>query len=371
MDNIGPGGGFGGGGGAGFDGPVGSGIQGSGGMGGFGGGGGGEVGAGTGGFGGGNGGVGDINNQPSGGGGAGMGGAIFNMGADNLGPSGQATLTNCTLTNNGAAGGNTTNGGAGHSYGGAIFNLDGSLRLDSDTLAGNYVINPSGGASPGLNEGDAVYNLAYGNEINFGDPVTAALTMNNSILAATDSVSFHTLVSQAINGNGTNTATVTGSHNLVTSSSGSINPGVIVQTADPNLGTLQNNGGLTPTMQPSSASPVLGVGDPTVAPNTDQRGVPRPPNGPIDLGSIQVSVAPAPSPAPAPHPAPAPPPLQVPPLLAFVDQILGETETMNGDGTETITDSLFGIPLIVATFDSSGGLVSVTLFGFNITFLFV
>jgi hypothetical protein len=49
----------------------------------------------------------------------------------------------------------------------------------------------------------------------------------------------------------------------------------------------------------------------------------------------------------------------------------GGTQTVNADGTETITDSFFGIPLIVSTFDSSGGFVGVTYFGIDITFLFL
>jgi hypothetical protein len=45
---------------------------------------------------------------------------------------------------------------------------------------------------------------------------------------------------------------------------------------------------------------------------------------------------------------------------------------MNADGMETITDSVFGIPLLVSTFNQAGYLVSADLFGiFNITFLFL
>jgi hypothetical protein len=62
---------------------------------------------------------------------------------------------------------------------------------------------------------------------------------------------------------------------------------------------------------------------------------------------------------------------KVPSLLVFFDSLLGGTETINANGTETIVDSLFGIALLVSTFDSSGRLVSVDLFGFNVTFLFV
>jgi uncharacterized repeat protein (TIGR03803 family) len=79
--------------------------------------------------------------------------------------------------------------------------------------------------------------------------------------------------------------------------------------------------------------------------------------------------SPVPSPPPSP-PAPSPPALNVPPLLAFFDSFLGGTETVNANGTERITDSIFGIPLLVSTFDSSGNLESVTLFGINVTALF-
>jgi hypothetical protein len=59
----------------------------------------------------------------------------------------------------------------------------------------------------------------------------------------------------------------------------------------------------------------------------------------------------------------------VPPLLGFLNGLLREIETVNADST-TITDSFFGIPLFVETYDFSGNLLTVTLFGFNITFLF-
>jgi ELWxxDGT repeat protein len=62
--------------------------------------------------------------------------------------------------------------------------------------------------------------------------------------------------------------------------------------------------------------------------------------------------------------------LNVPPLLAFFDALLGGIETVNANGTETITDYLFGLPLLVATFDDSGNLVGVDLFGIDVTFLF-
>jgi hypothetical protein len=41
-------------------------------------------------------------------------------------------------------------------------------------------------------------------------------------------------------------------------------------------------------------------------------------------------------------------------------------ETVNANDTETITDSLFGITLLVSTYDGSGNFVSATLLGFTI-----
>jgi hypothetical protein len=275
---TGGGGGFGGGGGDGGT------FQGVGGDGGFGGGGGGGSSlGGNGGFGAGTG------DTAAGGGGAGFGGAIFNMGADSAHPgSGQATLINCTLANNTAQGGNSNGAGGGNGFGGAVFNLDGQVTLLNSTLAANHI---SGGV--GNNSGDAaggaVFNLAFGNDIDTGDPVTATLVLNNSILA--NNSGGEDLTSNAINGKGSNTATVVGTHNLVRSTGGTIGAGVVISHADPLLGLLQNNGGQTPTLLPGAGSPVLGAGDPSLAPAVDQRGVARPPSAPTDVGAVQVSIA--------------------------------------------------------------------------------
>jgi hypothetical protein len=268
-----------------------------GGNGGFGGGGGASgngVTPGLGGFGGGGGSPGNSVNPL---GGSGLGGAIFNMGGDIAHPgSGQVTLVNCTLTNNTSQGG--TAGGTiagGEADGSALYNLDGNATLTNDTVAGNS--DDDQFAVPGNFGGSPIENEAFGNDIATGNPVQATLLLNNCILAATSSDLF-ALSSGAANGAGTNTATVSGSHNLVWSnggffgvSRGSIGAGVITLTADPMLGPLQNNGGRTPTLLPQAGSPALGAGDPSLAPSTDQRGQPRPPNGPTDLGAVQVSVA--------------------------------------------------------------------------------
>jgi probable HAF family extracellular repeat protein len=76
------------------------------------------------------------------------------------------------------------------------------------------------------------------------------------------------------------------------------------------------------------------------------------------------------SPPPSPPPSPKPPPtLHTPPLLAFFDSLLAGVETVNGNETETVIDRFFGIPLFISTYDGAGNLMSVTLFGIDVTLL--
>jgi hypothetical protein len=236
------------------------------------------------------------------------------------------------------------------------------LFLGNDTVDANHA-----------DKGGAVYNLALGRDIPTGGTVTASLILNNNILAdSTHPVvnvlaAIPDLVSSAQGTN--NTATVSGSHNLVTSSTGTIGTGVITLTTSPHLGPLQINGGLTPTLLPQPGSPVLGGGDPLFAPTIDQRGHTRPLNGPIDLGAVQVSVAPTTGGGSSGSPA-TPPTLHSPFLLALFDELLHGVETVNANATETVIDSIFGMQLLVSIYNSAGNLEQVTFLGFNVTALF-
>jgi hypothetical protein len=68
---------------------------------------------------------------------------------------------------------------------------------------------------------------------------------------------------------------------------GSDMPGALctptVLVADPKLGTLQDNGGLTETMLPAAGSPAIGIG--THCPATDQRGNTR--RSPCTAGAVE------------------------------------------------------------------------------------
>lgn len=87
----------------------------------------------------------------------------------------------------------------------------------------------------------------------------------------------------------------------------------------------------------------------------------------LTVNAATVPPSPPPSPAPSPPVSPhLPPALNVPPLLALLNSFLTRIETLNANGTETVTDSLFGTTLIVSTYDSSGNFVSATLLGITI-----
>jgi hypothetical protein len=116
-------------------------------------------------------------------------------------------------------------------------------------------------------------------------------------------------------------------------------------------------------MLPLPGSPLLGAGTTSGAPTSDQRGAPRA-GGPTDIGAVQVTSV-------SGGGGHAPPALHTPSLLSFFDQFLKGVETLNADGTVTVTDSLFGFTLLVSTYDSAGNLVRVTILGLDITFLFV
>ncbi|MBW0149248.1 choice-of-anchor Q domain-containing protein [Marinobacter arenosus] len=63
----------------------------------------------------------------------------------------------------------------------------------------------------------------------------------------------------------------------------------ILDEADPGLGELADNGGLTKTRFPMADSPLLEAGDPNIIgePETDQRGSARILNGVIDIGAVE------------------------------------------------------------------------------------
>jgi hypothetical protein len=283
---------------------------------------------------------------------------------------GTFVMVNSTVANNIAtAGAIGTAIGAGVSLDGAKSSL--TATLDNDTITLNSAIGGTvsgGGLTIASNAATLFNNLIQGNTANGspsdllsnGSTPTPLTNATNNFISA---ISPGTAVNTATNTVGNNAAQL----GAVVGVNGSSNP-----TGGPIYYPLSSGAVSAGAGTTSVLSTIAGVEGTTQAKATDEIGSPRSSNGAISLGAVQTQLAsPPPSPSPSPPPSPPPPPaLKVPPLLAFIDSLLGGIETVNGNGTETITDSVFGIPLIVSTFDSSGNLESVTLFGINITFLF-
>jgi VCBS repeat-containing protein len=171
----------------------------------------------------------------------------------------KVSLTNCTISGNSATG----VGGGFDSYA--------MLQLTSCTISGN-----SGSSGAGL----------YDESTSYG---TGKSTLTDTIVAGNTAPGG---VASDIGGAGA--SSVTGSNNLIgTGGSGGITGGSggNIVTADPKLGALVNNGGLTQTIALLPGSPAIGAGTAVGAPSADQRGLPRP-AGAIDIGAFQTQAVP-------------------------------------------------------------------------------
>lgn len=165
---------------------------------------------------------------------------------------------------------NSTFSGNNAKDGGGITNTEyGTLTVTNSSFSDNSATGYGGG----------ILNLA------------GTLTLNNSILANSngDAVDCYKM-----------SGTTSGSHNLIeTDSAGTTACGTTSPIhADPNLGPLANNGGLTQTFALLPGSPAIdsgGDGTCTASPvnNTSQNGVARPQGAHCDIGSFE---APATSP---------------------------------------------------------------------------
>jgi hypothetical protein len=187
-------------------------------------------------------------------GGAG-GGILTGMNA-----SASATLTNCTVSSN------TANGA-----GGGILISGGTLTLTNCTIAGNTATGPAPTGGGISNTGATTVNL------------------QNTIVALNGSTSgpdiFGLVASTSTNnliGNGS------GSTGLNDGSNGNLVGPRNGQPINPLLGTLQDNGGPTPTRALLANSPAIDAGLNTgITVATDQRGFKRIVNNTIDIGAYE------------------------------------------------------------------------------------
>lgn len=378
---------------------------------------------GNGGAGGGSTGTANNSNGGNGGSGPGANGGALSCGSTSATISNTAFYGNKVLGGNAGLGGAAGTGGSGSAgtagatpdpdecYGGGLdlgqSNL-GSITLVNDTVAKNTVTAGNSNGLQGYALGGGV-NASNFTAANFDNNTITQNTTSGGIEAVGSGVyvpsSNLTLVNNLIQGNQSpvhsanefetfGSTLSNASNNFITS----INANAVstatnmIGNSQPQLGNVvgvDSSGNPTggPIYYPLLPGVVsIGAGSASVlstiataegttpASATDEIGNPRTNNGAISLGAVEIPPAPPPpSPAqspPSPPSPPAPPALNVPPLLALFDILLGGTETVNANDTETIIDSIFGIPLIVSTFDGNGNLMSVDLFGIDITFLF-
>ena len=186
------------------------------------------------------------------------GGAIYNDGT--------ATLTACTLSDNIA------------SQSGAGITNSGTMTVTNSTISGNST------TIAGLASGAAVMNSGS-ITISFTTIANNTSTTAGAVFSAPDTIEIHnTIVADNPGGNCSYppTSMILG---INIDSDGSCGGMVL---ADPQLGPLANNGGLTMThsIAPTSLARDNAFG---LCPATDQRGEPRPHGPKCDLGSFEYS----------------------------------------------------------------------------------
>jgi hypothetical protein len=155
------------------------------------------------------------------------------------GTSGPATFLGTDIATEG-----NWKGASGPSYGGAIDNA-GTATLASTTVAFNTVASGTAATASTPSDGAGITNEASGR-----------LTLTNTIVA-NDSGGSHDLLNLA-------GGTVTGDHNIVTSSAG-LSSSVALLTASPQLRPLANFGGPVPTLALQPGSPAIDAGNTAAA----------------------------------------------------------------------------------------------------------
>jgi hypothetical protein len=168
-------------------------------------------------------------------------------------------------------------GGGGAGLGAGAFVESGSATFVNCTLTANTCSQSQGGTSAGPYAQNAGYlgNAIAGGIFNHN----GAVNLMNTIVAGNSAEVTRPDLYGAFASTG---------FNLIGSSQGatglSIND---FQDVPANIGTLQDNGGSTLTCVPLQGSLAIGYGTSAGAPSTDQRGVPRPRIGAVDMGAVQ------------------------------------------------------------------------------------
>jgi hypothetical protein len=215
-------------------------------------------------------------------------------GGTGINNSGTLTLTNSAVGSNTASGFNTSgivNYGtatltdstiSGNTAGtaGGLFNT-GVATLTNVTISGNSAPYGGGIESSGLGTTTLLNVTISGNAATFGIPGGGIRNAGGTVALK------NTIVADNVGGNcGGNL--VSQGHNLSSDTSCvSFNAAGDLNSTDPKLGPLQNNGGPTFTEALLPSSPAIDAGDNNGCPSTDQRGVSRAQGGACDIGAYE------------------------------------------------------------------------------------
>jgi CSLREA domain-containing protein len=242
------------------------------------------------------------------------GGSAANAGAISVGLDPSVTLTNVSVTSNtatasgpdGAAGGgilnqgtltlvnstvsgNTADPGTGTGGRGGGISNTGVLSLTNSTISGN-VASPgptAGGRGGGI---DTTTAVSLTSTTLAGNGAAGGFGGNLFSNAATVSLA-NTIIAGGSASNGSNCfgqqAVVSGGRNLESADTCGL-PASDLKNADPQLGSLQLNGGPTATQAPAGTSPAVNAAVGCPPPDTDQRGVARPQLGACDIGAVEI-----------------------------------------------------------------------------------
>jgi CSLREA domain-containing protein len=185
------------------------------------------------------------------------------------------SMTNSTVSGNSVTGSSGVNNGPG--VVGGVFAGDNNnhpvANLTNVTITDNHAFNPGGSFTGGVEiaEGTMKGDLVAGNTDPFDtfpdcDDVGPVTSGGGNLIGDTGDIS---------------SCNFSGPNDLV---------GTQAAPITPNLGTLLDNGGPTPTHLPNPGSPAIDRGG--TCPTTDQRGLVRVPVAPCDAGAVEVGALP-------------------------------------------------------------------------------
>ena len=255
---------------------------------------------------------------------------------------GVLTLTDATVSNNNAGGYRT----------GGIVSTGGHATLTNSTVNGNISTNQGAGgilnwaASLTLINSTVSGNIGSGYGGGISNVYSGAVTLTNSTVSGNGDTSVPG--GGILNDSGTTTlrstivannspadcfgAIATLGHNLASDASCAFGGAGDMNSTNPLLDPLANNGGPTETHALQPGSPAIDAGDNSGCPIDDQRGVARPYNGICDIGAYEYTVAP---------PTPT-----VTPSAATTDT---QSQTPTPSATPTATESATATPSATPT----------------------